>query len=128
MGRPLARPTHAMLRAMGKHWHDLASWWTRHPSWQAFIYFLICAILALFTDRVKSVITAPVRVSWNWLSIRAEKSVRNDLAVIKWVHNNPYNLLLYLAESAVDAVVWSAFISLAVNAYSIGLALFFTRR
>jgi len=113
---------------MSQFFHSVAVWWTTHQGWVGFIYFVIAIWVSLFTARAREFVIAPFRYSAQRMNERERRQLAGQLATLKSIRNNTYNLVVYIAYGTVDAIFWSGVVSLLMNAFTIILGLMLHNR
>ena len=99
------------LREMTSLFHSVAAWWTSHPGWNAFIYFVIAIYAGCYNERAKRFLTLPIAIPARGLWWLARRDMTTQLQVIRSVRDNPYKLILYISYYCADAVIWSGILA-----------------
>jgi hypothetical protein len=103
--------------------HTVHEWWVAHPGWVNFIYFMIAIWISLFTAKAREFVIMPFRATTAWMQLGARREAKNNLMAIKFIHNDPYRLVLHMAYGLVDAIVWSGAITLLYSLATIVIGL-----
>ncbi|MES2392957.1 MAG: hypothetical protein V4555_15025 [Acidobacteriota bacterium] len=84
--------------------HSVAIWWTTHSNWVNFIYFALAILVALYTERAKRIVTAPLWFPLKRFVFWAKRDLDNQIDVLKYMHTDAFHLVHYLAFYLIHAV------------------------
>lgn len=90
----------------------VSDWCSKHPLTITFILFLLSVVISIYASEIKSFIR-----HWPKSTLRAARrnTALHQKYILELVHNDAYNLLLYLAWNLVHvvalAVLWLVFVN-----------------
>jgi hypothetical protein len=95
-------------REMASIFHPVAAWWTLHPNWVAFIYFVTAILVSLFTDRARRLAILPVLYPVKGVLWLMERQMKRELEILRLVgNNNTFKLVSYIGFYCVDSLIYS---------------------
>lgn len=108
---------------MGDIFHSSVTWLQGHPLSVSFILFGLATVISIYASDIKRFLHSWPRSRKTILAINRNKAT-HTLNLLKVVHNNPYQLLMYFIWNIVSVVVTAFYI----NAGFIAVAWISTRK